>query len=174
VATILQRQGLAGSQGEAERLAAFSGGSVARALEYGDAALWTFRGQLLRALAETPLQSRALSVATTAFIEAAGKEASERRVRARQVLEFAIAFWQTSLRRASGVTDAADEELADAVAARLMKPVAIEALEAALERTLEAAEQVDRNANQTTLVECWLDDLARIVDRNGWRSLPAA
>jgi hypothetical protein len=29
-----------------------------------------------------------------------------------------------------------------------------------LSRCLEAAEQVDRNANQTTLIECWLDDLA--------------
>ncbi len=29
-----------------------------------------------------------------------------------------------------------------------------------LDRCLEAAEQIDRNANQTTLIETWLDDLA--------------
>jgi hypothetical protein len=33
---------------------------------------------------------------------------------------------------------------------------------AALDRTLEAEEQLDRNANQATLLECWLDDLAAI------------
>ena len=33
---------------------------------------------------------------------------------------------------------------------------------AALDRTLEAEEQLDRNANQATLLECWLDDLASI------------
>ena len=31
-----------------------------------------------------------------------------------------------------------------------------------LDRCLEAAEQIDRNANQTTLIETWLDDLAGI------------
>ena len=35
-----------------------------------------------------------------------------------------------------------------------------DAAAASLERTLEAAEQVDRNANQATLIEAWLDDLA--------------
>jgi hypothetical protein len=30
-----------------------------------------------------------------------------------------------------------------------------------LDRCLDAAAQIDRNANQSTLVECWLDDLAR-------------
>ena len=32
---------------------------------------------------------------------------------------------------------------------------------ACLDRCLEASEQVDRNANQATLIETWLDDLAR-------------
>jgi hypothetical protein len=30
-----------------------------------------------------------------------------------------------------------------------------------LDRCLDAAEQIDRNANQATLIECWLDDLAQ-------------
>jgi len=38
-----------------------------------------------------------------------------------------------------------------------------QAASACLERCLEAAEQVERNANPTTLLEGWLDDLAQIT-----------
>jgi hypothetical protein len=39
-------------------------------------------------------------------------------------------------------------------------PAAAEATATRLERCLAAAAQIDRNANQSTLIECWLDDLA--------------
>jgi DNA polymerase-3 subunit delta' len=151
VATILQREGLANSADEAKRLASHGGGSVARAMLYADEDLWQFRGQLSRGLSQSPMASRQLASETVAFVEAAGKEASERRLRASQIIEFAIEHWREALRTRGG-----------------------EAIESALERTLDAAEQVGRNANPTTLIECWFDDLARIVDRHGWRDLPVA
>ena len=42
-----------------------------------------------------------------------------------------------------------------------------------LDRCLDAAEQIDRNANQATLIECWLDDLAggRSRQKGSWASL---
>lgn len=151
VATILLREGLVSDAAEADRLAALSGGSITRALQFADVELVKFRAQLVRGLGQSPLASRQLSTETIAFVEAAGKEASERRLRAGQIIEFAVEHWRSALRTTGG-----------------------EAVESALERTLEAAEQVGRNANPTTLIECWFDDLARIVDRQGWRELPVA
>jgi len=59
--------------------------------------------------------------------------------------------------------DTGDAELSRAVD-RVManRPEDRETIAARLERCLEAAEQIDRNANQTTLIETWLDDLARV------------
>ncbi len=174
VAMILERQGVTADRPTAERWAALGQGSVAKAIEMSDAELWEFRGKLMAGLAESPLSSRELATATTAFVEAAGKEASERRFRARQVLEFAVEFFAGCLRQAHDARLLSDDDHARAVTRRLARPIPIEALEAALERTLDAVEHVERNANQTTLVECWFDDLARILDRQGWRELPAA
>ena len=39
----------------------------------------------------------------------------------------------------------------------------VESTADACERSLEAMNHVDRNANQNTLVEAWLDDLATIA-----------
>ena len=112
-----------------------------------------------------------MAAATVEFVEAAGKEASERRLRLHQVVDFAADYWTNCTRRLHGFAVGCDAELASAVGARLARPQEAEAIEAATERTLEAAEQIDRNANPTTLIECWADDLARILDRRGWQSL---
>jgi len=42
-----------------------------------------------------------------------------------------------------------------------------DAAAASLDRCLDAEYQISRNANQTTLIECWLDDLARLGSQ--WR-----
>lgn len=174
VASILVREGLTADSAEAERLAAISAGSVSAALEGADPELWKFRGRLFAAFAQAPLSSRALATATNEFVDAAGKEAAERRARLRQIVRFAMEYWSNCLRVACGHAPKLDADLSSAVQSRLARPQDVEALEAALTRTWEAAEQIERNANPTTLVECWFDDLARIVDRHGWRELPAA
>jgi hypothetical protein len=33
-----------------------------------------------------------------------------------------------------------------------------------IDRSIEALAHIDRNANQTTLLECWCDDLSRTVE----------
>ncbi|MDZ4782310.1 MAG: DNA polymerase III subunit [Planctomycetia bacterium] len=174
VATILERQGVVSDHETALGWAALSQGSVAKAIEMADAELWAFRGQLISGLSRAPLASREVAVAVTAFVDAAGKEASEKRIRARQVLEFAVEFYTGCLRGACRADDAHESALAQAIERRLAQPVEVPGLEAALERTLAAVEHVEHNANQATLIECWLDDLARILDRHGWRELPAA
>jgi DNA polymerase III delta' subunit len=164
VATILQSRGLVADFEHARRLADFAGGSVERAAELADEDLWTFRRQLLSELAAGQLASVALAQAVCPFVEAAGKEAPARRARARQVVAFAIDFYRQLLRAKSGMSPLGDAELVGAVEqARGSWPGDALSAVACIDRSLATLSHIDRNAHQTTLLECWLDDLARIV-----------
>lgn len=165
VAEILLSRGLVSDRKQAERLAAFSEGSVQRALELADDELWSFRGQLFAALAHVPLDSVTLAGQLTAFVDAAGKDAPARRGRARQVVGFAVDFQRQVLRVLCGLASEGDAELikaAQQAAATWTFDAA--AAGACIDRSLETLVHIDRNAHLTTLLECWLDDLARIVE----------
>ena len=86
LADLLLAQGLAGDAQEAKRLAAYAGGSLARARELADPELWDFRRQLLERLSQPRLESVQLARLAVAFIDEAGKEAPPRRARARQAV----------------------------------------------------------------------------------------
>jgi DNA polymerase-3 subunit delta' len=164
VAQILLDEGLAADRAAADRLAAFSEGSVERAVALADEDLWTFRGRLLDALTKPQLASVSLAAELVPFVESAGKEAGPRRQRARQLVTFVVEFYRQLLRRTSGAPCNADPELAQAVERAAHNPSASPEMAAAgIDRSLEALMHIDRNAHQTTLLECWLDDLARIT-----------
>jgi DNA polymerase-3 subunit delta' len=165
VADILESRGLVTDRPQAERLAEFSEGSVQKAMDLADDQLWEFRRRLLDALASPRLESVTLAGELVPFVEAAGKDAAPRRARARQVIGFAIAFYRQLLRVLVGSTPVADAELLREVErARSKWPSDPEIAGACIDRSLEALAQVDRNAHQTTLLECWLDDLSRIIE----------
>jgi DNA polymerase-3 subunit delta' len=166
LAAILVERGLVDDASEAERLAAHAGGSVQAAMTLRDPELWSFRNVLLSGLAEFPVDGVRLATAVTSFVEAAGKEAPLRRARLRQVLGMATDFYAATARRLAGAATIGDAELLQAsqrAAARWQGD--IETAAACADRCLEAAEQVDRNAHTTTLIETWLDDLARSATR---------
>ncbi len=148
---------------EARRLADFSDGSVQSARELADRELWVFRGQLYQWLAAPVLESVRAAAAVLAFIDEAGKDAPARRSRSRQILYFAAQFFRQLIGALSGAILTDDPELREA-AERAAKnwPGGSLTVAACLDRTLEAAEQIDRNVHQAILVECWLDDLASI------------
>ena len=165
VADLLESRGLVADRAGAERLSEFAEGSLERALELADEDLWEFRGRLLDSLAAGNLNSVELSQVVVAFVEAAGKEASARRSRSRQLMAFAVDFHRQLLRALSGLPPQGDAQLLE----RLNRGVASSAFDlstvlALVERSLEAISHVDRNAHQTTLLECWLDDLSRIME----------
>jgi DNA polymerase-3 subunit delta' len=163
LASILVARGLVADAAEARRVAEFAGGSVTRAVELADEDLWTFRGELLKAVSGGPLDSVTLARETVAFVEAAGKEAPPRRARARQAIGFAVDFYRQLLRALCGLEVTGDAALAAAVErARAAWPGDVETAARAIERSLEAAGHVDRNAHVTTLLESWLDDLGRL------------
>lgn len=162
VAELLVAQGLTADRQTAERLARHSEGSLDRALQLADESLWRFREQFYRALAAPLLDSVELAKSVAAFVDDAGREAPPRRARLRQVIRLATDFYRAQMRAGSGAALAAEGDLAHWVSqAAKGRPSAYQAAAGRLERCLLAAEQVDRNANQATLIEAWLDDLTK-------------
>jgi DNA polymerase-3 subunit delta' len=145
---------------EANRLAEFSEGSMERALELADEDLRKFRRQLLGALSEPRFDSISLSKPLQAFVDEAGKEAAPRRRRMRQLAAIAAEFYRQLLRADAGLAVEGDDEIKRAVAGRIKSgAVDCEAEAKRAELCLDALEYIDRNANQTLLIEAWLDSL---------------
>jgi DNA polymerase-3 subunit delta' len=166
VARLLVSKALVTDKAEAARLARFSEGSLQRAYELADADLWSCRRTLLEKLSAETLDSAGLAKTISAFIDEAGKEAPARRARFRQVVSFAGDFYRRLLHVRSDLPLPSDPELRaplEAASQRFRGDALVAA--ACLERCLEALGQIDRNANQATLIEAWLDDLATETTR---------
>ncbi len=163
VAELLRREGMLEDPHRADALALYSEGSLTRAMELADPDLWSFRGTLFARLAEAELDSVGLAKTVASFVDAAGKAAPPRRARLRQIVRFATQFYRQLLRAQTGASSDDDEDLQ-----RLAHQALASGMTGGqgtllrLERCLEAAEHIERNANQATLIECWLDDLAGI------------
>ncbi len=150
LAELILAQLLAPDAAAAAELAQRSGGSLARARDLADPNAWRMRD--LFAAAWRPVAEgrpgdfdpTPLTKPFDEFISTGVKEPAARRERFRQVLLLAGDVLRTAIR------DACERDASP------------EAPLAALDRCLEAEEQLDRNANQATLLECWLDDLAAI------------
>lgn len=164
VTEILVAKGLIADRAEAARAASHSEGSVTRAVELAAPELWAFRSQFYQGLAQPVLESVRLAGMVLPFVEAAGKDAGPRRARTRQVLQFAVVFYQHLIHAISGSLSTDDADLRRWVeqAARTW-PGDTELAAACLDRTLEAAEQIERMVHVTTLLEGWLDGLAALV-----------
>jgi DNA polymerase-3 subunit delta' len=163
VAEILVTTGAVSDRAEAERLAAFSEGSLERARQLIDPELWSFRERLLSELAGGVGDSVRLARAIQAFVDEAGKEATLRRDRLRTIVMFAEQFYRGLLRaQTGGPTSAGDEVLRTAIDASLARGDAASAdrLTELLDRGLDTLEFVDRNANLALVIEKWCADLA--------------
>lgn len=143
VEQLLLRRALVETADEARQLARLSAGSVRRALGLREAEVREFREQLMRDLPHAGEDSVGLAKQIAQFVEAAGKEAPPRRARLRAVAGWAGDYFRDEMRRA-----AEEPRQAERSAQRL-------------ERTLAAIGHVDSNANVTTVVEAWIDDIAR-------------
>ena len=124
-----------------------SDGSLARARELADAALAPCAIASVAAWHGGDIDVARLAHEIDDFIAAAGKEADARRQRFRQLLPLLAvdACGRTTPPDGASPVDSSPK-------------LAL----AALDRCLEAEEQLDRNANQATLLESWLDDLAAL------------
>jgi len=162
VAELLVARGLLPEGEDARRMAEHAEGSVQRALELAQPELWEFRSTLYGQLARPVLDSVRTAREVAGFVDEAGKQAAARRRRLHQLVGFAADFYRHLLRAQTGTPPPADAELATHVTRALdSTPPDLDQTAARLQRCLDAAEQIDRNANQSTLIEAWLDDLAR-------------
>jgi len=161
VAELLLSKGIVKDTAEARRMAEHGEGSIERAMALRDERLWTFRDALQGQLAAPPLDCLKLTRMVTEFGEEAGKEAAARRDRLRLAVGFAAEFYRGLLRGLCGAVGADDQGLRTHVE-RAMAAGADERQTAArASRCVEALAEIDANANQSTLIESWIDDLAK-------------
>jgi DNA polymerase-3 subunit delta' len=162
VAKLLVERQIVSDSGEAKKLAVYSGGSLTRASEFADSALWDFRREMLKQLGQLILSSMMLAQSTIKFVDDAGKDAPPRRARLRLAIGFSVDFFRELVRRLSGLQPGGDAELIAAVESAAGHGAwNLESAADAVERCLQAAAEVDRNANQHTLIEAWLEEVAR-------------
>jgi len=134
------------SPDEARRVARLGEGSVARALEFADAAAWEFRQTLFAQLSQPTWNPQRLVGAITAYVEEVGKDATARRERLVNVVNQTASYFRRAMQ------EAAEGRAGDAQRAA-----------ECVDRCLAAEGHVRANANQATLIECWIDDLAMLA-----------
>jgi DNA polymerase-3 subunit delta' len=141
---LILAEGLVADQSAADELARRSGGSMARARELADAQLWQFRDRLAAQWRAGQINPVGIAKELMDYIDGAGKDADSRRQCFRRLLHAFSEVVRGELRRTGDSIGAAETALT------------------ALDRCVEAEQQLDRNANLATLLEAWLDDLAAL------------
>ena len=159
VAEILIATGTVTDRDQARRLAAYSEGSVERACDIAEPALWQFRAQLLDDLSSARPNPVRLAKAIQTFVDEAGKEASERRDRLRTIVAFAEEFYRGLMRTEvhGGVNG---DELLQSSLAKAQQNLPPDGAIDALDASLRAIEHVDRNANLGLVIQRWCEEIA--------------
>lgn len=122
-------------------------GELARARHWLHDEVRSFDDEISRQLEQQTPSAIQLASMITRFVEAAGTEAIARRGRMRMVSDIAAEYYRKQLRRIAS-EGSVDDPLAESALYRL-------------QRCLAVREEVDRNANQATLIEAWANDLQR-------------
>ena len=151
---------------EAQALAEQCRGSVQRALELANSGLGELRGRLLAQLMPSHVDRQQTAAVVQDFVNTADKDPQSRRQQLRIVFRTTAAFYSNVVR--ASCQSASGELANDPLQFQLFRelgPVVQETALAALDRCLEAETELERNANQATLLECWVDDLSRILTR---------
>ena len=164
VAAILLERGLCPDAAAAERAARMSGGSIERAAQWCDESLVEFRGALLDLLSQREFDHAEAAKLVSQFVETAGKEAAAKRARLKLVVSLAEEFYREAMviqacNGSEGAT-AHDAQLHGALKSAFRWLPGDEAAAACLDICLDAVAHIDANANQATLIEWWLDELA--------------
>ncbi len=164
VARLLREMQVVEDEDAAAELAALGQGSLHRATLRAEPELRRFRQRTLEWLGSAERDAVAFAAEVDEFVGEAGREAKHRRARLRQVILTATEFYRGCVRQAAGAAVSRDEKLQQAMQRRLAtagdSQQPLDADLQRLDRCLAALDELDRNANQATLIACWLDDLA--------------
>ena len=155
----------------AEMLAGIEGVGLAESLLWAEDAFWNFRGELLNALSRVPPAVDGLTNVVQMFVD---QEKTPIERRKRMVLTFRLAaYFHRALLRWAVHADAglpedhaldSEETLSLAVSAASQSLSqgdgnTIDILIRIVDRSLAAAQQTEQNANPSTVIGCWADDL---------------
>jgi len=140
---MMEMRGIECDAASAEEAIELCGGDCEAAASLLSGEATAFRKAFARQLASRPMPVVELSKTVTGFVEEAGKDAPQRRDRLRDVFSIAAATFREELRLHSDA------------------PERVEAAAFRIDRTIDAIVQVQRNANQATLIESWSADVAR-------------
>ncbi|MDX2038922.1 MAG: DNA polymerase III subunit delta' [Isosphaeraceae bacterium] len=171
LAQVLIEQGIVTNPESASRLARLSEGSVARARGLADAALETFRRDLIDEIASARgFDAPALARRLESFIKDAGKESAAQRTRARLIFGELARFFRGVLWSTAGLAppspDPGDRRAATALASR-MEPEDVFIL---AERCLEADRHVQRRVYMPLIVDGLMHDLGRRISESSSRA----
>lgn len=173
LAQLLLEQHLASAADDATLLAAASEGSLSEARQLSDPHLIEFREHLLSQLTQQPVDFIELCKTCSTQAESAGKDARLKRDRLKWILRYAGNFYRRMVwMLMAGTTQAhqcpgADDPQLTAAASKALGQWpggAIGALNC-WRTCLLAVEQVDRNANQTSLLHAWSAKISELSER---------
>jgi DNA polymerase-3 subunit delta' len=154
VGEVLLAAGIASDSMSAAQLAVASGGSLTRARELAEPEMWAFHQMLVERLTRPKWDILGAEKAINDFVQAAGKEPSVRRERLRTLIESMLEYYRRRLNDELRAQAEAEPPAADELSRE--PPASF----AAVEASLAAIEQVNRNANQALVVGNWLANLA--------------
>ncbi|QDV26323.1 DNA polymerase III subunit [Aureliella helgolandensis] len=166
--SLILRQGIAESEDVAREIAQQAEGSLTEARLLADEELKEFRGSLLNLLSQARLALAEISKHCGAMADAAGKDARLKRDRLKLIFRMAaslyrgVAYSFSALESQAAHTPSVGDPLLSRAVQEAMhnwKGGAAAAI-ACWQRCLTAIEQVDRNANQASLLEAWITDVA--------------
>ena len=163
LASLLESQDITASPERALRLARSSDGGLELAKAFSDDSIDEIRETFFRELSRGVTQSVPFAIKLNEFVDAAGKEAILRRKRLRLLLMMALDFYR-NLERVVGGVDSGQINNRDLLPYLGTAVTAYSGdvfqVNRAAERTHEALEQVDRNAQLPYIIDAWLHDLA--------------
>ncbi|MDR1140923.1 MAG: hypothetical protein LBL62_04460 [Planctomycetaceae bacterium] len=154
--SLLMEQGIAATLEQSLTLARRAGGSFDQAKDFFDDDIETIRNELNMALSQHRLDSVALAVKLNEFIKKVGDEAPLRRRRLRLLFNLAIDFFREKMKRAQ--TPLPKDETASN---RERSENNAQQAARRLDRTLDALEYIDRNANIFYIVDSWCANLIK-------------
>jgi DNA polymerase-3 subunit delta' len=171
VARLILDREWAGSKAEAEAAAALAGGSLEVAQQLLDPQLRAVRATIFETLASPRPKMHALARAALEALEAAGGDSQRQRTFAQWIVGFLVDFFRTALRQWSGAAETPGETPPagrEQIAGFLRRfpvedPASADALGEALDRSVDAEQQLASNVATTLCLEALFSDLGRIL-----------
>jgi hypothetical protein len=132
-----------------------------------DGSIAEFRGALLGYLAHSDFHQLDAAKLIGQFVEDAGKDSASKRTRLKLAVSLAAEFYRAALLALSSPGSphtpretGSDPQLASALKTAIRWLPGSEAAAACLDVCHDATAHIDANANQATLIDWWLDELA--------------